>query len=202
MTLKSATGEWLDFWGNFYGIQRLYHEDDDKYRERIRQEVLCVKSTVRAMESAADRYVRMYTDQYIDGFNAKVFEPWESLIKLDQRGTIDGYGRIISYEYWTYGVIDITIPDAGLITKPLIEYLNRIKASGVKLYFSISPVWGIIKDEDYEERRYRMWFRIVRDFVIYVKDRETIVNELVIERLRHYYVTQTIRNHLSSADIS
>ena len=102
MALKSATGTWLDFWGNFYGVFRINKELDDPYRERIIEEIIAPKSTIPALKRATSRYLRTYQGQSLDSASVKVFEPWTHLLKFDERGTLDGTGRLISYDYWTY----------------------------------------------------------------------------------------------------
>lgn len=163
MALSTATDDWLDFWGNTFGVYRVYDENDDKYRKRIINEIISPKCTIPALKKATARYLSNNYDMDLQEEAINIFEPYTELLKFDERGVLDGDGRMISYDYWNYAVIDISLPDSTLITPALIEYLNRIKAGGVKIFFSIAPSWNIIVDPLFEEKRYRIWQRIYRD---------------------------------------
>lgn len=159
MALETATDDWLDYWGNTFNVPRDYKEQDNPYRKRIIEEIISPKSTLSAMKSAAARKVNKDNNTDLIPESIRIFEPWTQLIKLDDRGYLDGAGRLISYDYWIYSVIDIALPDSNHITPELIKYLNKVKAAGVKIVFSIAPRWDIIKD----------WDRAIRDTHVYNK---------------------------------
>lgn len=169
MVLATATGEWLDYWGNFYGVYRISRELDNTYRERIIEEIIAPKSTIPALKRATSRHLKTYQGEILDAVSVQIFEPWTHLIKFDERGTLDGKGRLISYDYWNYAVIDISLPDSTLLTPLLIQYLNKIKAAGIKIIFSLSPNWGVVKDPEWEEKRYNAWEKIHREVFIIPK---------------------------------
>lgn len=148
MALETATDEWLDYWGNTFGVPRDYGEEDDIYRKRIIEEILTPKNTLEGIKIAAARKINKDHNEKLLPESIRIFEPWTELIKLDERGYLDGSGRLISYDYWIYSVIDISLPDSSHITPELIKYLNRVKAAGVKIAFSVAPRWGIITDAD------------------------------------------------------
>lgn len=152
MALETATDEWLDYWGNTFGVPRDYGEEDDIYRKRIIEEILTPKNTLEGIKIAAARKINKDHNESLLPESIRIFEPWTELIKLDERGYLDGSGRLISYDYWIYSVIDISLPDSSHITPELIKYLNRIKAAGVKIAFSVAPRWDIIVDPDRAER--------------------------------------------------
>lgn len=152
MALETASGEWLDYWGNTFGIPRGYEEVDDIYRKRIIEEILLPKNTLEGIKIAAARKINKDHNENLLPESIRIFEPWTELIKLDERGYLDGNGRLISYDYWIYSVIDISLPDSSHITPELIEYLNKVKAAGVKIAFSVAPRWGIVVDQDRAER--------------------------------------------------
>lgn len=160
MALDTATGEWLDYWGYVFGVPRDYQEDDDAYRIRIIEEIIAPKDTLESIKRAAARKMNKDHKENFVPESIKIFEPWTQLIKLDERGYLDGIGRMISYDYWIYSVIDISLPDTSYITPELIEYLNRIKAGGVKIVYSLAPRWGIITDKDRLERNTHTWNKI------------------------------------------
>lgn len=152
MALETASGEWLDYWGNTFGVPRDYEEKDDIYRKRIIEEILAPKNTLEGIKIAAARKINKDNNENLLPESIRIFEPWTELIKLDERGYLDGSGRLISYDYWIYSVIDISLPDSSHITPELIKYLNKVKAAGVKIAFSVAPRWDIVIDPDRAER--------------------------------------------------
>lgn len=163
MALSSATDEWLDYWGSFFGVPRVLLENDEHYRKRIIDEIIAPKSTLGAIKHATSRYLETHDKRIINENDIQLFEPWTELLKLDERGYLDGRARLISYDYWNYSIIDISLPDSTLITDKLIKYLNTIKAGGVKLVFTISPNWGVVIDKNKDKSRYRIWKDIYRE---------------------------------------
>lgn len=157
MALLTASGDWLNFWGATFGIYRIYGESDDDYRKRIIEEVIALKDTIPALKQATSHYLDVYKNVKIDPTDINIFEPWTELLVLNTRGTLNGDARLMSEDYWRYAVIDISLPNSELITPDLIEYLSTKKAAGVRIKFSIAPIFGIIKDPDWEEKRYHIW---------------------------------------------
>lgn len=168
MALETATDDWLDYWGNTFRVPRDYKETDDEYRPRIIEEITSPKNTLEGIKRAAARKVNKDHHENLVPESIRIFEPWTQLIKLDDRGYLDGVGRLISYDYWIYSVIDISLPESHYITPELIQYLNRIKAAGVKLVFSIAPRWDIITDPDRAERNTHVYNRILKEHYIAV----------------------------------
>lgn len=144
MCLKTATGEWLDSWGDYFNIPREQGEEDKIYSQRIIDETIEPKVTVTALKKAVVRWLkRKYQKDYTQD-DIVVFEPWSKLIKLSQRGTLDSDYKMPSEDYWTFGIVDISIPDSSLLTYELIQFLNTIKAAGVQIVWSIRPIWDVI----------------------------------------------------------
>ncbi|WP_099321086.1 hypothetical protein [Anaerococcus sp. Marseille-P3625] len=166
MALETANDDWLDYWGNMFGVPRDYQEIDDVYRKRIIIEILTPKNTLEGIKIAAARKINKDNNENLLPESIRIFEPWTKLIKLDEREYLDGEGRLISYDYWIYSVIDISLPDSSHITPALINYLNRVKAAGVKITFSIAPRWNIIKDQFWEERNTHVYNKIYREHFI------------------------------------
>ena len=61
------------------------------------------------------------------------------------------------------------MPDSSHITPELIKYLNRVKAAGVKIAFSVVPRWGIITDADRALRDLNVFNKIYRVHYIEAK---------------------------------
>lgn len=171
MALETATDDWLDFWGNTYDVLRWNGESDDDYRIRIIEEITAPKNTIESIKQATARHLkRKNRNSTIEAKDVRVFEPWTELFKLDVRGYLDGRGRLISYEYWNYSVIDVSLPDSSLITPDLIRYLNKIKAGGVKITFTISPIWEVVTDPIREKRDKNIYQKIWQQLYIYAAD--------------------------------
>lgn len=170
MALDTASEEWLDYWGNTFGVPREYEEEDDIYRKRIIEEILSPKNTLEGIKIAAARKINKDNNENLLPESIRIFEPWTELIKLDERGYLDGSGRLISYDYWIYSVIDISLPDSSHITPELIKYLNKVKAAGVKIVFSVAPRWDIIVDKDRAERNTHVYEKHHMEHFIEVGD--------------------------------
>lgn len=174
MALDTAKGEWLDYWGYIFWVVRDLGEEDDTYRKRIIEEIIAPKNTIEALKRATARKVNKDHKENFIPESIRIFEPWTELIKLDERGYLDGKGRLISYDYWIYSVIDISLPESSYITPDLIRYLNKIKAAGVKIVFSLAPRWDIVVDQLKEERRYHVFNKVYKNHYIEARENNNI----------------------------
>lgn len=144
MCLLTATGQWLNVWGDYFNVPREPGEDDGVYRDRILAETIEPKVTLWALKRASSRWLNRHHGESYTPDDIKIFEPWRQLLKPSQRGTLSGDARLWSRDYWTYAVVDIAIPDASQLSIELIEYLNEVKAAGVKIIWSVKPSWSLI----------------------------------------------------------
>lgn len=80
MALTTADGQWLDLWGQLYGIMRLPGETDAQYRARIPLEAFRLRVNPRAIEKAILE---------LTGKNVSILEPWTSVFVLDD-SELDG----------------------------------------------------------------------------------------------------------------
>lgn len=160
MCLNTATGEWLDAWGDYFNIPREPNEPDSSYSQRIVDETIEPKVTLEAIKKSTARWLnRRYGDEWTKD-DISVVEPWKLLLKPSQRGTLSGAAKIMSADYWTYGVIDIALPNSSEITFDLINYLSTIKAAGVKIMWSIRPSWDVVVG--YWETT-NLWYKYLRN---------------------------------------
>lgn len=84
--IGTASGELLDYWGEYFGISRNTGEGDNDYRTRMIVEVLRPTSNKIAIENAISEVV---------GDRVELYEPWRDLFylsvsKLDNERTFDG----------------------------------------------------------------------------------------------------------------
>lgn len=148
MAINTATGSWLDYWGDFFNVPRERRELDEKYASRIIQETIEPKVTLNAIKRAAARWLNRKNDTSYSQEDIIVFEPWKYLLKYSQRGLLSGNAKMTDGEYWRYGVIEVSIPDTESISFELMSYLNTIKAAGVQILYSYRPYWGVVNGYD------------------------------------------------------
>lgn len=128
MYLASAEGEWVDYWGSYFGVSRLANEDDDHYKQRIISEVVRPKQTVEGIIDCIATYTGLDKNQII------IFEPFVKLRPLDF-GAITDETYLAGWYYWTWAVIDIQIPVQ--IDEELTRIINELtKAYGVKVFIT------------------------------------------------------------------
>lgn len=143
--LKTATGEWLDLWGHYFNIPRKLGETDPIYSDRIISTVIEPKATVMALKKAAAKWLNLNRGDDWEAEDVRLFEPWTELLVLSHRGELSHIGRLPSPDYWSHCVVDMSLPDETELNAELIEYLNTIKAAGVKIVWSrVMSGWGVL----------------------------------------------------------
>jgi len=143
MCLATATGKWLDYWGDFFTVYRKSGEEDRDYSNRIIQYVIRPKTTIPAIK---DYIVEYLNEEYHKEYTRKdvsIREPWMELGKYSHRGTLSNDARMFSQDYWTHAVLDISIPEK--LTQDLIDIALSVKAAGVKIIWSFLNSYDIIK---------------------------------------------------------
>ena len=121
--IPSATGEWLDLWGNRFGVPREPGELDESYRNRILSEVTNQKGTIPALISAVKRALGEDT-------KVRVEETYQDL-RIFNVSTFSGTGKFQDSSTVRLGVVKI------FINKPENEKLRKeiwkTKASGIRV---------------------------------------------------------------------
>ena len=143
MCLATATGKWLDYWGDFFTVQRKNGEKDRDYSNRIIQHVIRPKTTIPAIK---DYIVDYLNEEYNKEYTRKdisIREPWMELGKYSHRGVLSSDARMFSQDYWTHAVLDISIPEK--LTQDLMDIVLSVKAAGVKIVWSFLNSYDIIK---------------------------------------------------------
>lgn len=130
MSITTATGEWLDIWGSWFGVSRIPGESDESLRERILDALRDEKLTIPAIIDRIKKLLGYDT-------NVSVYEPFND-VRIFNRSTFSGVGRFQDGQYYRIGVVDIILDKP--VTEELIYFLNLIKSAGVKLVFTHKSV--------------------------------------------------------------
>lgn len=136
LCMSTASGIWLDEWGSYFGIHRKYNEGDNSYRVRIVLEVTRPKVTKPSMESWIREYLNETEEKEYTEEDVYIIEPWKNLGRYSQFGNLSDTALMYSKDYYTHAVIDVHVPEDTSVSSLLRDLVNRIKAAGVKAYFS------------------------------------------------------------------
>jgi len=128
MILQNSTGEFLDYWGEWYGIPRIMGESDLQYALRILAEIKLPKQTIDSIKTYISNVLN------IDKNDISVYEPFRDLIILSEKGTLSGKEKLTDSEYWNWTVIDIKAPLS--YNDYVRTVLQRIKAGGIKVFWT------------------------------------------------------------------
>lgn len=157
MCLATATGKWLDYWGDFFTVYRKQGEEDRDYSNRIIQHVIRPKATIPAIK---DYIVDYLNEEYHKNYTRKdvsIKEPWIELGKYSHRGTLSNNARMFSQDYWTHAVLDISIPEK--LTQDLVDIVLSVKAAGVKIIWSFLNSYDIIKGYENSDENWANYAR-------------------------------------------
>jgi hypothetical protein len=146
ITTVTASGEWLDELGGYYGVPRLQGELDDQYGPRIIAEVLRPRANNVAMEAAISAYTGQSTT--VTDVTLYTLSPpiYNGLYNYDgtqhhNSASVPRYGLFdVQYAYDLIGGGDIT--DFQQVVHDLI---NRLRDAGTQLR-SLSLVGSTIFD--------------------------------------------------------
>lgn len=142
LCLATATGKWLDYWGEFFAVPRKAAEDDGTYAKRIIRQVTRPKTTVPAIkEIIADYLNETYHTDYTKD-DVSIREPWKDLSKYSHQGLLSNNTRFFSKDYYCHGVIDISIPES--MTPELVDLVRSVKAAGVRVIWSFFNSFEIV----------------------------------------------------------
>lgn len=145
ISLKTAGGKWLEMWGEYFGIPRLSPEEEDElYADRIINSIIAPKATIPALKSGTVKWLYYKYGSEYDPKEVEIIEPWKSLLITSHRGTLSHFGRLPDDTYWSYAVIDVAIPNAEEMNRELIDYLETIKAAGVKIRWHVTMNWEVV----------------------------------------------------------
>lgn len=139
-SLKTSTGEFLDEYGEFFGVYREGGEvEDETYRERIIEKVNIPRGTNDSIKRAVRSYLKRNT------VGIEVYEPWEDIFYLNNGGsTLNGKHKMQG-EYYQFAVIDVYIGTP--FEQDIVNIIDEYKPAGVKLYVTYDPNLSPIEPE-------------------------------------------------------
>lgn len=125
-SLKTAKGEYLDLWGEWFYVKRRENEEDDLYRERIIKFLLLKRGTNNAIVDALRDFLNDY-DSYIN-----IYEPFTNIFYTN-KSKLDGEDHLMG-DYYRFAIIDITL--GRKFPVEIIDIINEFKPAGVKFYLT------------------------------------------------------------------
>lgn len=125
-SLRTAKGEYLDLWGEWFYVTRRDDEEDDLYRERIIKFLLLKRGTNNAIVDALRDFLNDY-DSYIN-----IYEPFTNIFYTN-KSKLDGEDHLMG-DYYRFAIIDITL--GRKFPVEIIDVINEFKPAGVKFYLT------------------------------------------------------------------
>lgn len=119
--LHSATTNYLDHWGSWFGAYRGVAETDSSYRARIIETITVERGTVAALHKAIASYLNDPST------TVTIYEPFNNLFRLNQ-SALNGADHLMG-DVYRYGVILVDIPKE--YPASLLQMLQDFKPAGV-----------------------------------------------------------------------
>ena len=136
-SLGTATGKYLDIYGDWYGLVRKKNELDDTYRDRIIEYVLLRRGTHNSIIGAIKRFLED-EDVYVD-----IYEPFKNIFYTN-KSHLNGEDHLMG-NYYRFAIIDITIGKSFPLE--IIDEINKFKPAGVKVYFTYDGSYDLGEDK-------------------------------------------------------
>lgn len=131
--LDTATGKWLDYWGEWLGLHR-NQRSDDEYRSALKAHVLHSRNTIDAIRDAVATYLDTNRNRIY------VYEPYRDMFIYNSSNwnTYKFYPSV----YYRYAVIDVKIdhPIDGVVA----QIINLFRPAGV--IFVITNLINVLND--------------------------------------------------------
>lgn len=132
--LDTATGKWLDYWGEWLGLHR-NQRNDDEYRNALKGHVLHSRNTIDAIRDAVAKYLDTNRNRIY------VYEPYRDMFIYNSSNwnTYKFYPSV----YYRYAVIDVKIdhPIDGVVA----QIINLFRPAGV--IFVITNLINVLNDK-------------------------------------------------------
>lgn len=136
-SLNTATGKYLDIYGDWYGLYRKDDEKDETYRDRIIEYVLLKRGTNKSIIDAIRRFL---DDEEI---YVNVYEPFQNIFYTN-KSHLNGEDHLMG-DYYRFAIIDITI--GKRFPLEIIEEINKFKPAGVKVFFTYDSSYETSEDK-------------------------------------------------------
>ncbi|MEB9013821.1 hypothetical protein P4H82_27015 [Bacillus cereus] len=127
--LETATGQWLDEFGDKFGVFRKDNEDDDTYRQRIINFILIERGTVISIEDAIKKYLNDPTTK------VEIYEPYKNVFILN-KSKLNGEDHLLG-KYYTTAVIDARFTEN--VPLDVLSEIEKFKPAGVRATLSRLP---------------------------------------------------------------
>lgn len=119
--LLEADGEWLDYWGYWFGERRKSSWSDDVYRLRIINHVKHARNTVDGLRDAIADFINTNRD------NIFIYEPYRDMFIWNSSEY--NTKKYFSSTYYRYAVIDIKV--SASFPKEIVSIINLFRPAGV-----------------------------------------------------------------------
>lgn len=126
-SLESATGEFLDAWGAWFGVYRKDGWADEYYRKRIVRELLLKRGTVPAIIEALVDFLED------NEATVTIYEPWRNIFYTN-KSDLNGEDHLMGY-YYRFAIIDISIDRP--FPPEIVEVIQSFKPAGVLFYIRL-----------------------------------------------------------------
>lgn len=126
-SLESATGEFLDAWGAWFGVYRKDGWTDEYYRKRIIRELLLKRGTVPAIIEALVDFLED------NEATVTIYEPWRNIFYTN-KSDLNGEDHLMGY-YYRFAIIDISIDRP--FPPEIVEVIQSFKPAGVLFYIRL-----------------------------------------------------------------
>lgn len=129
LSLETSTGEWLNQYGDIFGVVRRDEEDDDTYRSRIIEYVKLKRGTIPAIKLAIRDFLQDFES------HIEIYEPYTNIFYLN-RSKLNGKDHMLGH-YYTFAVIDIKLSRPFPLS--IIEVIDAFRPAGVRVHLTFRP---------------------------------------------------------------
>lgn len=132
--LDTANNDWLDYWGSWLGLHRYPRENDNDYRQRMKDHVMHKRNTITAIRQAVASFLKTNIS------NIYIYEPYRDMM-IYNSSRWNTY-KFYPSTYYRYAVIDIEI-DAP-VNRVVSEVINLFRPAGV--YWVLTSLVNVLNE--------------------------------------------------------
>lgn len=118
--ITTASGEWLDYWGKWFGLHR-HNQDDDTYRKHLLKHVMHPRNTVKALRYAIADFLKT------DVTAVRIYEPFRDILYFND-GNLTST-KYMTNTYYRMAVIDVKIDVP--YPQEVVDIINLFRPAGV-----------------------------------------------------------------------